>query len=69
LLVHGVTGDRDDLVNLDMLAQIEQETPRSGGVRALPALAQIGAATTAIHRNLNRRMVLEKFLFAVVEGR
>ena len=69
LLVHGVTGERDDLVNLDMLAQIEQQSPRSGGVRALPALAQIGAATAAIQRNLNRRMVLEKFLFAVVEGR
>jgi DNA polymerase-3 subunit delta' len=69
LLVQGVTGERDDLVNLDMLAQIEQQTPRSGGVYALPALAQIAAATAAIHRNLNRRMVLEKFLFAVVEGR
>jgi DNA polymerase-3 subunit delta' len=69
LLVHGVTGERDDLVNLDMLAQIEQQSPRSGGVYALPALAQIGAATAAIQRNLNRRMVLEKFLFTVVESR
>jgi hypothetical protein len=69
LLVHGVTREQGGLVNLDMLSHIEQQSPRSGGVRALPVLEQIGAATAAIQRNLNRRMVLEKFLFAVIEGR
>jgi DNA polymerase III subunit delta' len=69
LLVHGVTREQEGLVNLDMLSHIEQQSARSGGVRALPVLEQIGAATAAIQRNLNRRMVLEKFLFAVIEGR
>jgi DNA polymerase-3 subunit delta' len=69
LLVHGVTREQEGLVNLDMLPHIEQQSPRSGGVRALPVLEQVGVATAAIQRNLNRRMVLEKFLFSVIEGR
>jgi DNA polymerase III subunit delta' len=69
LLVQGVTGAEDAIVNIDMLPQLDEQCPRSGGVRALPVLEQIGAATAAIQRNLNRRMVLEKFLFAVIERR
>ena len=68
LLVHRVTGATDGLVNVDMLPQIEQQSSRSGGARALAALEQIGAATTAIQRNLNRRMVVERLLFTVIEG-
>lgn len=68
LLVYGETGAQDDLVNIDMLAQLEQQSRRSGGARALPALAEIAAATAAIQRNLNRRMVLEKFFFVASEG-
>lgn len=69
LLIHGVTREADELVNLDMLPQIEQHSAEFGAKRALGALARITEATAGIQRNLNRRMVLERFLFGVVEGR
>ena len=69
LLIHDVTDKPDDLVNLDMLSQIEQQARRGGARRSLAALARIGSATAGIHRNLNRRMVLESFLFGEIEGR
>jgi DNA polymerase-3 subunit delta' len=69
LLIHGVTRKADDLVNLDMLPQIEQHSTQFGAKRALGVLAHITEAAAGIQRNLNRRMVLEKFLFGVVEGR
>lgn len=69
LLIHGVTRKTDELVNLDMLPQIEQHSTEFGAQRALGALARISEATAGIQRNLNRRMVLEQFLFGVVEGR
>jgi DNA polymerase-3 subunit delta' len=68
LLIHRVTDRPDDLVNLDMLAQIEQQSRQGGVDRSLAALARISSATAGIHRNLNRRMVLERFLFAEIEG-
>jgi DNA polymerase III gamma/tau subunit len=69
LLIHGVTRKTDELVNLDMLPQIEQHSTEFGAKRALLALARITEATAGIQRNLNRRMVLEQFLFGVVEAR
>jgi DNA polymerase III subunit delta' len=69
LLIHGVTGAADALVNLDMMPQIEQSSAECGADRALAALVRISGATAGIQRNLNRRMVLEKFLFGLVEGR
>jgi len=68
LLIHGVTDKADDLVNLDMLAQIERQSRQGGVDRSLAALARISSATAGIHRNLNRRMVLESFLFGEIEG-
>jgi hypothetical protein len=68
LLIQGVTNKPDELVNLDMLAQIEQHSHRGSADRSLAALARISSATAGIHRNLNRRMVLEKFLFGEIEG-
>ena len=70
LLIHGVTHQPDELVNLDILPQIEAQSSIHGGTdRALAALARIGAAGAGIQRNLNRRMVMEKLLFGLVEGR
>lgn len=69
LLIYGVSHKRDELVNLDMLPQIEEQSASGGADRALAALARIDSATAGIQRNLNRRMVLESFLFGVVEGR
>lgn len=69
LMVHALMNNSNELVNLDMEKQIEQQGAAVGARRALDALARIGDATGGIHRNLNRRMVLEKFLFGVVERR
>ena len=68
LLVYGVTGDSGDLVNLDMRDQItEQSTAQESGQR-IAALTAGYRAATAIQRNLNRRMVLEKYLFGLAKG-
>jgi DNA polymerase-3 subunit delta' len=69
LLIYGVTSNSDELVNLDMLAQIEKRSAECSAGHALAALAGVSGATAGIQRNLNRRMVLEKFLFGVVRGR
>jgi DNA polymerase-3 subunit delta' len=69
LLIYGATGKRDELVNLDMQEQIEQQPFAAGGARALAASVRITEAAAGIQRNLNRRMVLERFLFGVVGGR
>jgi hypothetical protein len=67
--MHGIGCQPDELVNLDMQGQIEQQSDEIGTERALAASARIAGATAGIQRNLNRRMVLEKFLFGVVRGR
>ena len=67
LLIHAVTRKADELVNLDMLPQIEYQSTGFSAKRALGALAWITEATSGIQRNLNRRMVLERFLLGVVE--
>lgn len=69
LLIHGAANKPDELVNLDMQAQIEQQSDEVGAEGALAASARIAGAAAGIQRNLNRRMVLEKFLFGVVKGR
>jgi DNA polymerase-3 subunit delta' len=69
LLHYRVAHDSEDLVNLDMQRQIEQQSVELGIEPALGALAETAGATARIQRNLNRRMVLEKFLFGVVGGR
>ena len=68
LLIYSVANDSDDLVNLDMQRQIEQQSSQLGLEPALSALARTAGAAALIQRNLNRRMVLEKFLFGVVKG-
>jgi DNA polymerase-3 subunit delta' len=69
LLIYGTTQKPDELVNLDMLAQIDRQATESNGDCILSALSQLTDACASIQRNLNRRMVLEKFLFDVVRGR
>jgi DNA polymerase III subunit delta' len=69
LLIYGATQRPDELVNLDMLPQIDQQATESSVDCILSALSQIMGASASIQRNLNRRMVLEKFLFGVVRGR
>ena len=67
LLVYGVTGDAGELVNLDMRQQIEQHAAPAQSEQRIAALTGSTAAAAAIQRNLNRRMVLEKYLFGVVK--
>ena len=69
LLIYTVANDSDDLVNLDMPRQIEQQSLHQGMEHALRSIAQTAGAAARIQRNLNRRMVLEKFLFGVVGER
>ncbi len=68
VLVYAVTENADDLVNLDMLEQIGQQFDSNSTESALNAISRIAGAAAGIQRNLNRRMVLEKFLFEVVRG-
>jgi DNA polymerase III subunit delta' len=69
LLVYKVTHRSDELVNLDNLAQIAEQSTKSGIDRAVSTISHAQRAAAGIQRNLNRRMVLEKFLFDVVRGR
>ena len=68
LLVYGVTGDDGELVNLDMREQIERQSAPAQAEQRIAAFAASSRAMAAIQRNLNRRMVLEKYLFGVVKG-
>jgi len=69
LLVHSVTQQSDGLVNLDMLAQIEKQSGEKNAGQLLSFISQISRTGARIQRNLNRRMVLERFLFGVVRAR
>jgi DNA polymerase-3 subunit delta' len=69
LLVYSATQRPNELVNLDMLPQIDQQATESSVDCILSAFSHTTDASAGIQRNLNRRMVLEKFLFGVVRGR
>ena len=69
LLIHGVTQDSRDLVNLDMRSQIEQQSAVAGTEQTLSSMARTARAAARIQRNLNRRMVLERLLFGAVRQR
>jgi DNA polymerase-3 subunit delta' len=69
LLIHAIDNHSDELVNLDMRDQIAQQSAGDNVDRNLRAFSQSAGAAARIQRNLNRRMVLEKFLFGVVGGR
>jgi DNA polymerase-3 subunit delta' len=69
LLVKSVAQDFNDLVNLDMHAEIAQQAADGNIEKNLRVISQTGRAAASVQRNLNRRMVLEKFLFGVVGGR
>ena len=69
LLIYQVGSDAQELVNLDMQGRINEQSTAHDIAHSLRALGQTGSAAARIQRNLNRRMVLEKFLFGVVGGR
>ena len=69
LLIHTVTQNSGDIVNLDLSAQIEEHAAHGEVEHLLSLLAQTSAAGAQIQRNFNRRMVLEGLFFAVVGAR
>jgi len=69
LLIHAIDNNSQELVNLDLREQIAQQSADGGVEQKLRAFSQSAGAAARIQRNLNRRMVLEKFLFGVVGGR
>jgi len=66
LLVHAATENSDEMVNVDMLTEIESQSAKSNFEQMLASFAQTARAAGRIQRNLNRRMVIERFLFGVV---
>jgi DNA polymerase III subunit delta' len=69
LLIYGMTSQADDLVNSDMRAQVEQQAAQMSVDGICAAMANAVDAGVGVQRNLNRRMLLEKFLFGVVGER
>ena len=69
LLIYTMTSQPDELVNLDMQAEVEQQAAQMSADGICAAIANTIGAGAGIQRNLNRRMVLEKFLFDVVSDR
>jgi DNA polymerase III gamma/tau subunit len=69
LLVHALTQETRELINLDMLPQIQRQSGTAKLDSILLSLSQIAGATARIQRNLNRRMVLEALFIGAVEAR
>jgi DNA polymerase III subunit delta' len=57
----------DKILNMDMLAQIEEHSARIEEDDLFSLLSKTGEASQLIQRNLNRRMVLEDLLLRAVE--
>jgi len=69
LMIYRATGAVDELVNLDMRAEVERQAARRSTEKIAQTVADALDAGAAIQRNLNRRMVLEKFLFSAAGER
>ena len=69
LMVYRATGAAEELVNLDMRAEVERQAARRSTEEIAQTVADALDAGAAIQRNLNRRMVLEKFLFSAAGER
>lgn len=65
LLVQGFRQDSGDVVNQDMLAELQRQQAKVALEQILSVAAHASVAARKIQRNLNRRMVLEQFLFGV----
>ena len=69
LLVYNVTHDASELINLDIVTKIEQQSAAVKTEQILSALNQAAGGAARIQRNLNRRMVLEELFMGAVEAR
>ena len=66
LTVYHVQQNTDEVVNLDMMPELQQQSATGKIAHWLEAFAAAGAASARIQRNLNRRMVMEQFFFHMV---
>jgi DNA polymerase-3 subunit delta' len=66
LLIYAVRQGEEGLINLDMLPELKRQATAAAVERILRSAAKAAGAAKKIQRNLNRRMVLEQFLFGVV---
>ena len=69
LLIHAVTENSAETINVDMLAEIRSQAANGQVEQMLSTFAQTARAAGRIQRNLNRRMVLESLFFNVVGRR
>ena len=69
LTVICAAGNPQAAVNLDMAAQIQHLAAQYGLDRVLEIHSETSQATARIHRNVNRRMVLESLFFSIVGTR
>lgn len=65
-LVYSVTQSLREIVNLDLISEIQQQTAQRDLESILSLLSQTAGAVGSIQRNLNRRMVLENVLLNIV---
>jgi len=69
LLIYNVTREARELINLDLVKTIQQQSAAGNPERIIVALSQAAGAAARIQRNLNRRMILEELFMAAVEAR
>jgi DNA polymerase-3 subunit delta' len=69
VLVYRLTRDAQNIVNVDMLSWIQEQSAKFTIERILSHLSETMGAVGRIQRNLNRRMVLEKLLLNAVAER
>jgi DNA polymerase-3 subunit delta' len=68
LLVCQLRRDDRQIINADMLPELQGQQQKTTPESLLSAVRHASEAARRIRRNLNRRMVLEEFLFGVVRS-
>jgi len=68
-LVYAATQGSREIVNLDLITEIQQQTALGDLESILSLFSQTTGAVESIQRNLNRRMVLENVLLNIVGER
>jgi DNA polymerase-3 subunit delta' len=67
LLIYAVTGCSEDIVNVNMLPHIQEQTAKSDLMQLSALAARAIEAVRRIQRNVNRRMAIEDLLLQAVE--
>jgi hypothetical protein len=68
LLTYSVTRNREDVINIDMVSQIQTQSASIDFGRLFDRIAEAKAAVEGIQRNLNRRMTMENLLLHMAEA-